>query len=113
MDEIIEIAKPYLKHIRKCVTNPERYRISRNIKGSHTADTIKCFVNQKKITQALDYALQKGATNMVHARISKSVYVTLNGTHYRLSDHGNKSFEGTSILIRWNANMEDVLKSII
>ncbi len=104
---VLEIGKEYFGRIIKV---GDKYSISKRIKGLHNESVIKSEIARRKIHKVFEMAEEKGAVNYNRAVFTKSVYFSLNGVNYRLSDHKRQEFEGVVLLIKWNTDLTEINK---
>lgn len=77
-------------------------------KGSFSENGFKNHLVNYKIEKVLEWIKAK---NINYSKSTQSVYFTLNGKEFRVSDHKKKSFEGIDITIKWNTPIEDIMQS--
>lgn len=75
-------------------------------KGSFSENGFKNHLTAYKIEKVLE---RLTAENIYYSRSSQSVYFTLNGKDYRISDHKKKSFDGIDITINWNTPIDELV----
>ena len=83
------------------------YRFTRKVKGYHKESVTINAITKKKIKLMLDWAISKGAYDIVESNTTNSVYFILNGMEVRISDHSKKSFDGISFVVNWNSSGKD------
>ena len=103
--EILDEGKKYFPKLKEI---DGRYYLNypKN-KGSFSESGFKNHLVAYKIEKVIDWL---NAKNITYSNSSQSVYFTLNGKNFRISDH-KKSFDGIDITIKWNTPIEDIMQN--
>ena len=103
--ELLEEGKKYFPKLKEI---DGRYYLNypKN-KGSFSESGFKNHLVAYKIEKVID---SLNAKNITYSNTSQSVYFTLNGKNFRISDH-KKSFDGIDITIKWNTPIEDIMQN--
>lgn len=93
---LFKIAKQY--YPKAYLRDDGKIRLTKG-SGYHVERVIENQIKQRIIDLKLADFINKGASNIVTSRSSKSVYFTFNGIPFRISDH-EKYFDGEQIIVK-------------
>lgn len=105
--ELYHLARPWFNYLR---LEQGKFRFTKSIKGWHYPNVLIGELMARKIKAVKEQYLTLGATDIIESRSSKSVYFTLDNLKYRISDHSSTHFEGITILIRYDTELNHLIK---